>query len=313
VQTCVYDKVEVNVETQEKNVTSASKQQCEISVVEATASAELAMEVSSPQDKQPPGSEAQFTVTLKNLEHELAADDPRYAELPSTGMSVFGLSVNGELNPHLELVNVTSAEGTCSNQNAASFDCEFVEIPYGSSTTIDATARLTETAPGGANPGLALTADSLSLRDQVSGAGHVVVESSGQAPSLTRLSPASGAEKGFTEVTLTGANFESGAQVLFDKNQGTQLRVVDSTKITVLTLAHAAGAVDVTVINPDNQQSVLVGSWIYVATKKPDPVSNSGGGGSGEGGGGSLVPGTLMLLSIMLWISYCQRRFLRHQ
>ena len=73
------------------------------------------------------------------------------------------------------------------------------------------------------------------------------------APSVTSISPTSGATGGGTSVTITGDDFASGATVTFSGDAATGVTVVTSTNITATTPAHADGAVDVVVTNPDSQ------------------------------------------------------------
>ncbi len=82
-------------------------------------------------------------------------------------------------------------------------------------------------------------------------------------PSLTSVNPASGAVSGGTTVTLTGTNFQSGATVLFGDTSAENVVFVSGTKLTAVTPAHASGAVNVTVTNPDTQNSSLANGFIF--------------------------------------------------
>src|ERR1700722_1343771 len=78
-------------------------------------------------------------------------------------------------------------------------------------------------------------------------------------PTLTAVSPAIGSTAGGTTVTLTGANFQVGAMVMFGSAAATNVAVTSSTTITVITPANTTAApVAVTVVNPDSQTSVLM-------------------------------------------------------
>jgi hypothetical protein len=131
---------------------------------------------------------------------------------------------------------------------------------------------------------------------------------------LESISPGSGTPNGFAQVTIAGTNFEVGARVLFDGRAGTQLRVIDSNTLTVLTPAQPAGAVDVKLINPDGQEAMLTDGWTYASSQPPGDVGGGGGGngggggggsgggsGSGSGGGGSFGADALALLGLVLW------------
>lgn len=87
--------------------------------------------------------------------------------------------------------------------------------------------------------------------------------SSNPGPTISGLSPASGPTTGGTTVTISGTNFGSGATVTFGGTSGTNVNVVSSTSITVVTPAHAAGTVAVTVMNTDSQSATLSSGFQY--------------------------------------------------
>jgi acid phosphatase len=66
-------------------------------------------------------------------------------------------------------------------------------------------------------------------------------------------------------VTITGSGFASGATVTFGGNPATSVNVVGTASITATTPAHAAGAVNVVVTNPDNQSGTLSNGYTYTA------------------------------------------------
>ena len=72
-------------------------------------------------------------------------------------------------------------------------------------------------------------------------------------PIVTSISPASGLLTGGTEISITGANFQSGATVTLDGKPAIDLTVDSETKITAKTPAGDMGEVIVTVKNPDGQ------------------------------------------------------------
>lgn len=83
------------------------------------------------------------------------------------------------------------------------------------------------------------------------------------APTLTGVTPATGTSAGGTAVTLAGDSFRTGALVDFDGVQATSVVVVDSTQITAVTPAHAAGFVDVTVTDPNGSTATLADAFAY--------------------------------------------------
>ena len=86
---------------------------------------------------------------------------------------------------------------------------------------------------------------------------------SAPAPTVSSVSPTSGPAVGGTGVTITGANFVSGATVTFGGTAATSVVVTNSTTITATTPAHAAGAVTVVVTNPGYADRES-GEWLYV-------------------------------------------------
>ena len=68
----------------------------------------------------------------------------------------------------------------------------------------------------------------------------------------------------------------------FGSTPATQVQVINSQTITALTPAHAAGAVDISVVNPDNQTATLTQAYTYinpptVTSLTPSAVSGDGG------------------------------------
>ena len=99
---------------------------------------------------------------------------------------------------------------------------------------------------------------------------------SNPAPKVSAISPNSGTASGGAAVTITGTGFQSGAGVTIGGTAATGVTVVSSTSITAKTPAHATGAADVVVKNPDNQAGALSGGYTY---------TSASGGGSGAPAG----------------------------
>src|SRR5215207_3461886 len=79
------------------------------------------------------------------------------------------------------------------------------------------------------------------------------------APRITSITPVRGVTTGDTPVTITGAEFYSGAKVILGGVPATNVNVVSSTLITATTTTHGAGQVDIEVTNPDAQSGVMAG------------------------------------------------------
>jgi photosystem II stability/assembly factor-like uncharacterized protein len=97
------------------------------------------------------------------------------------------------------------------------------------------------------------------------------------APTLTGVAPATGPAIGGTTVTLTGTGFMAGATVKFDAAVATDVVVASATSITAKTPAHTAGAVSVTVTNPDAQLAFKADAFTYIAGPTLSSVSPSSG------------------------------------
>ena len=318
VSACVFDKVLLDDVTQTKTPTGSSKQTCAVTIVTVGSGAELAIDVDSPATDQPPGANVDFPVRLRNLPFALEAGDSRFAQLPAVGAGIVGFTLSGEASAGLELLGVDTSDGVCSVMGAQ-VTCTFANVPYDNHAELTLRTRLAANVPGRAVVGVALEGEWLGMREAPSGGGTVTVAATnGAAPSLAQISPVEGVPEGFTEVTLTGTNFEAGAIVLFDRRPGTKVTVIDSTRLTVLSPAAPEGAVDVTVINPDDREAALADGWSYRAptpeppppgpapgpgpspspspNPSPSPSPNPSGGG---GGGGAMFLECLFLLCLV--------------
>jgi hypothetical protein len=78
-------------------------------------------------------------------------------------------------------------------------------------------------------------------------------------PAVTAVSPASGTTAGGTTVTVTGTAFTGATGVSFGGTAGTSLAVGSDTSLTIVTPAHAVGAVDVTVTTAFGTSTAVAG------------------------------------------------------
>jgi hypothetical protein len=88
-------------------------------------------------------------------------------------------------------------------------------------------------------------------------------------PTLISATPSTGLIAGGDTITLAGLNFRPGATVLFGATAATVVTTT-STAIVVTSPAHAAGAVNVTVTNPDGSLSTLANGFTYFSLLIPD-------------------------------------------
>lgn len=97
------------------------------------------------------------------------------------------------------------------------------------------------------------------------------------APTVTLITPNSGTTAGNQTITVGGTNFVNGAVAAID-GVDSPTTFVSSTQLSVITPAHAAGAVNVKVTNPDAQNGTLTNGYTYVTITPPvittaDPIS----------------------------------------
>jgi hypothetical protein len=83
------------------------------------------------------------------------------------------------------------------------------------------------------------------------------------AVTVTSIVPANGSSFGGQPVTINGTGFLAGATVTIGGNAATNVVVVNSTKITAKTPAHAGGTVNVTVTNTDTGSGTLTNGYTY--------------------------------------------------
>jgi Chitobiase/beta-hexosaminidase C-terminal domain/IPT/TIG domain/Calcineurin-like phosphoesterase len=88
-------------------------------------------------------------------------------------------------------------------------------------------------------------------------------------PMVTGISPVSGTTAGGASVTISGAGFVAGANVMLGSTPATNVNVTSSISITATTPVHAAGAVNVVVTNPDGQSGSLPNGYTY---NSPNPA-----------------------------------------
>ena len=115
--------------------------------------------------------------------------------------------------------------------------------------TVDVVVRNTDSGSGTLNGGYTYA---------------VVVE--GPPPSIAAISPDTGTIGGGGSITITGAGFQPGAIVRLDDVQVRTFSFrASSTRLDAGVSAHAAGRVDVVVINPDGQSATLKAGYRYAA------------------------------------------------
>jgi len=127
---------------------------------------------------------------------------------------------------------------------------------------VDATS-ITATTPTHAPGAVNVTVTNPDTQSATLTSGYTYVST---APTIASISPISGTTLGGTSVTITGTKFVSGATVTIGGAPATNVVFIDATSITATTPAHPAGAINVTVTNPDAQSATLTGGFTYVST-----------------------------------------------
>jgi hypothetical protein len=105
------------------------------------------------------------------------------------------------------------------------------------------------------------------------------------APTVSSIVLSAGPLSGGATVTITGTDFVSGATVKIGGGTCTLPVFVNATTLQCTTPAHAGGAVDVVVTNPDTQIGTLTNGYMYL----PAPTVTSVALNSGQTAGGTAV------------------------
>lgn len=103
-------------------------------------------------------------------------------------------------------------------------------------------------------------------------------------PAINSISPTSGDTTGGTVITVAGSNFVSGATVSFGGSAASNVSFVNSSLLKVTTPAHAAGAVNVVVTNPDGGSATLASGFTFgtssLTVSSVSPISGPAVGGT---------------------------------
>jgi hypothetical protein len=102
-------------------------------------------------------------------------------------------------------------------------------------------------------------------------------------PTISSISPTEGPVSGGAQVTINGANFESGATVAFGGVNATSVSFVNSTELQAVAPAGAVGAATVEVTNPGGGNVSLANAFTYdvgPAVTSVSPTSGSAAGGT---------------------------------
>jgi IPT/TIG domain len=111
-------------------------------------------------------------------------------------------------------------------------------------------------------------------------------------PAVLEASPLTGLVAGGTVVTVSGTDFQPGATLSFGGTPATGVTFVSTNTLNALTPVHAAGAVTVTVTNPDNQSGGLAAAFTYLPGPAPSVSGIAPNHGATLGGTAVTITGT---------------------
>jgi plastocyanin len=110
---------------------------------------------------------------------------------------------------------------------------------------------------------------------------HVDAAVANPAPTIASVDPSTVSTSGGASVTIGGTNFVNGATVRFDTLSASSVSFVSATQLIAIAPAHSAGAVTVTVTNPDNQSATSAITYVSpgpaIASVSPASGPNLGG------------------------------------
>ena len=92
---------------------------------------------------------------------------------------------------------------------------------------------------------------------------------------VTSIAPNSGSVAGGTDITITGAGFQSGATVKIDGVAATNAVFVNSTQLRATTPAGTAGSKNVVVTNPDAPAFIVINGFTYTFGPPPTVTLSS--------------------------------------
>ena len=112
------------------------------------------------------------------------------------------------------------------------------------------------------------------LSDAFAFADPLVISS---PPAISRVEPSRGPTEGGSRLLIRGIGFEEGARVRFGGVFADEVEVLGATRISVVTPAHGAGAVTLSVINPSGVATHLSTGFLYYLLDEltPRPAINA--------------------------------------
>jgi plastocyanin len=133
---------------------------------------------------------------------------------------------------------------------------------------VDGTTRITAFAPAQGAGAVNITVRNPDGQSAVSSTQYTYEAPLPPAPTIVNFVPASGPIAGGTGVVITGTGFGAGTTVLFGTSAATSVTIHDSTRLTAIVPAHAAGTVNITVRNAEGQSVVSTGAFSFVQANR---------------------------------------------
>jgi hypothetical protein len=155
---------------------------------------------------------------------------PPAVRIPVGGTATIGASFNPPLNVAEEAVMTTAGFGT---------------ITYPDRVSVAPSQNAAFTIKGVTKGHLLLSATLGALRGNAVTSISVDVVDPAKAPAITQVAPTNGPAAGGTSVTVTGVNLRTDCTIRFGGVPATNITALSSISMTVITPAHASGAVDV--------------------------------------------------------------------
>ncbi len=214
-------------------------------------------------------------VTVGGTSATLLADEFTYVAPPTlTGLSVTGGPLTGGTSVVITGSNFTGATAVKFGSTAAT------------TFTVNSATQITATSP--AETAGAVTVTVTTVGGTASSPSQFTYTA---APTLSAITPTSGALGGGTKVTITGTNFSPATAVDFGTVAATSFTLNSLTQITAVSPAELAGTVNVTVVSPGGTSAISTADhFTYVAA--PVVTSVTPAGGPVAGGAGVTINGT---------------------
>jgi glucose/arabinose dehydrogenase len=176
-------------------------------------------------------------------------------------------------NPAPTVISITPNSGTTNGGTAVTIAgtgfLAGATVKMGGTTatvlSVVNSALITAIAPAHAAGAVDVVVTNTDTKTGTLTSGYTYTAAANPAPTVTSINPNTGVTTGGTAVTLTGTGFLAGATVSFGGTAATGVALVNSTTITASTPAHAAGAVNVVVINTDTKSGTLTNGYTYTA------------------------------------------------